>query len=137
MATFVYLGMTEKDKKAMLEARIKGMKPQDKRGEEFFYTIKTNDPEPVKEEKRKRTAKWLADRKKEIEADIEGLSQKITFAGVEFPTGKEVTVDDYSHAAIKINAILGAKGKKERPMFKAVEKAAKEEKAGPGKIKTE
>lgn len=122
MPSYVYKGISAKEKVAMIEARCKILKPQDKRGENRIYGINSNDSEAVKEEKRKNVAAWLAKAKKEVEADVAILAQKRVIGGVEFLVDKPVSVEPGSDLDKKLASLC-----KSSDWFKAIEEKAKKE----------
>jgi hypothetical protein len=107
MATYTYVGMTEKAKKAYVENVTAKMKPQDKRGEEPRYTINSNDSEDRKEAKRKATAAWKKAREAEVKDEVDKIDACLTVRGIKFEKAKGVVVDEDDKALVaKLDAMV-------------------------------
>lgn len=109
MPSYVYTGMTQKQMDEMVKARCAGIGPQDRRGTNAIYTIKNNDNEKTKEEKRKAFAEWVAKEKVAIKKDVEGLSAQRSVCGVVFKCGEPVKVEPGSALEAKLVSMMKAK----------------------------
>lgn len=114
MASYVYKGLTEAQKKDWVAAHLKGLVPPEKRGEPFKYEATKDDSPKVVKEKEALTAKWLAEREKEVLKEAEEIDAKQVILGtepgakpVEFHKGKPVEVRDGSSVQKKLEALCG------------------------------
>ena len=112
MPTYVYLGFSKEQKKARFEARKAGLKvPCQSMHDKMSYVIDSKDHEQVRQMKQKNIKDWLAEREKEIKAEIEAMDKIIVLgsANMEFAQGQPVTVErkpGVSAMAIEQNDLL-------------------------------
>ena len=131
MAQYVYKGLTEAEKKALVAETMKGITPPDPRGQPAVYRIDKDDDEEVKEHKRALKAKWLKMREKEIDAEVDARDKSTTLMDndkkVVFEKAKAVDVLDGSDLAKRLDALCGI-GKKASNARRAWEKVEEKKK---------
>lgn len=95
MPVVMYRGMSEAEQAAYVETRIATMEPPERRGMEPWYHIDAQrDSERTREDKRKRTAEWIAARRKELDHDVRGMASAGSTFGLTFPAGQPVEVPE-------------------------------------------
>ncbi len=96
MAQYVYKGLTEEEKKAVVSELMKGITPPEPRGQPAVYRIDKDDDEDVKEHKRALKAKWLKMREKETVEEVDARDKSMTLLDIDkkvvFERGKPVEV---------------------------------------------
>ena len=110
MPSYKYLGVSEKQRDAMLYGRMKDAYPHEQRARAPMYKIDQKDSDEVKTQKRKRMEAWRAETEKQYRADIDGLDAKAVLKDSkgklwEFPKGKAVEVPDKCSIIAKLEAI--------------------------------
>lgn len=113
MPTYVYKGICKDHRERAMDAYMASIRPQDPRGRKPIYAIDQKDKEEVKEKKRERVKKWLAERKAEYAKTIDDLDAKTSIndqlgkAWV-FEKGKPVKVPADNLVAKEIEAKINA-----------------------------
>lgn len=115
MTQYVYKGLTEDEKKAVVAELLKGITPPEERGKPSKYRIDKDDPEELKEEKRALKAKWLKMREKETVTEVDARDKSMTLMDIDKPVvfekGKPVEVLAGSDLSKRLDALCGI-GKK-------------------------
>ena len=114
MPTYIYKGLSKEHRTFMMNAYMASIKPQDPRGRRPVFHIDVKDSEELKEKKRARVKKWLADRQKEYEKTLDKLDASTTLTDSKghnhvFEKNKPRRIDDHSSVVAKIDAMMSSK----------------------------
>lgn len=136
MAQYVYKGLTEDEKKAVVAELLKGITPPEERGKPSRYRVDKDDEEEVKDAKRALKAKWLKMREKETVEEVDARDKSMTLMDIDkkvvFEKGKPVEVLAGTDIAKRLDALCGA-GKKnttKRLAWEKLPEKAEEKKKG-------
>jgi hypothetical protein len=108
MAQYVYKGLTETEKEALVKAHTAGIVPPEQRGQPLRYRIDKDDSEEEREVKRKLSGDWKKARVKETQVEVDNIDKAMKIGSFVFEKGRPVDVpEDNVEIVKKLDALCG------------------------------